>query len=67
MAKIFEVLRFAFKHRREILKVKNGIWELKLEVSKALSDKKIDRSEMLDILRQADTVLDNLIDLVENE
>ena len=64
---IFELLKFAFKHRKEIAKLKDELWELKTLHSEAIHDKKFERHEVLDLLKQTDKILDTLIYIVEND
>lgn len=67
MGKIFESIRFAWKYRRELSKLREGIWNVKVKIVHARSDNNVTKGEIIDILREADGILDDLIDMLENE
>ena len=58
-------LKFLLTHRKDIKLLFKEIREVRDSVKKANRDGKIDKAELLDILRNADDVLEKITDMVE--
>lgn len=67
MGKLIELIKFFFKHRVNLFKLKDELWEVKVKTQQALLDRKISREEAIDILRESDDVLEKLIEILEND
>ncbi len=62
---MLKTIKFLLKHRKGLKLLLKDINEVKTAVHEANLDKKIDRGELTDILREVDDVLERVIDIVE--
>ena len=62
---MIKVIKFILKHRKDLLLLLKDMRKIRDSVHRANMDKKIDRAELLDILREADDVFERIIDIVE--
>jgi len=62
---IIKTIKFIFKYHKDLKLLLKEINQVKTSVHNANKDRKIDKAELLDILKEVDDVLEKIIDIVE--
>lgn len=62
---MLKTIKFLLKHRKDLKLLLKEIGEVRDAVHQANLDKQITKSELRDILREVDDVLEKIIDIVE--